>query len=85
MNRAAIISEGDVKPDGCSTSNRWRLCSVQEVEDFKTLIKILPLWSSSFFLGTTIGVQLSFSVLQALSCLQENVSQQQHPSLTRKR
>lgn len=67
LNRAAIISEGDVKPDGCSTSNRWRLCSVQEVEDFKTLIKILPLWSSSFFLGTTIGVQLSFSVLQALA------------------
>ncbi|XP_015077961.1 protein NRT1/ PTR FAMILY 2.7-like [Solanum pennellii] len=66
LNRAAIISEGDVKPDG-STSNRWRLCSVQEVEDFKTLIKILPLWSSSFFLGTTIGVQLSFSVLQALA------------------
>ncbi|KAH0751296.1 hypothetical protein KY290_030528 [Solanum tuberosum] len=66
LNRAAIISEGDVKPDG-STTNQWRLCSVQEVEDFKTLIKILPLWSTSFILSTTIGVQLSFSVLQALA------------------
>lgn len=66
LNRAAIISEGDVKADG-SASNRWRLCSVQQVEDFKALIKILPLWSTSFFLGTTIGVQLSFSVLQALA------------------
>ncbi|MCD7455213.1 hypothetical protein HAX54_027425 [Datura stramonium] len=66
LNRAAILSEGDVKPDG-STTNRWTLCSVQEVEDFKTLIRILPLWSSSFFLGTTIGVQASLSVLQALA------------------
>ncbi|WMV35834.1 hypothetical protein MTR67_029219 [Solanum verrucosum] len=66
LNRAAIKSEGDVKPDG-STAKSWRLCSVQEIEDFKTLIKILPLWSTSFFLGTTIGVQASLSILQALS------------------
>ncbi|XP_060174450.1 protein NRT1/ PTR FAMILY 2.7-like [Lycium barbarum] len=66
LNRAAIKSEGDINPDG-STTNRWRLCSVQEVEDFKSLIKIVPLWSSSFFLGTTIGVQASLSVLQALA------------------
>ncbi|XP_069155556.1 protein NRT1/ PTR FAMILY 2.3-like [Solanum lycopersicum] len=66
LNHAAIISEGDVKSDG-SISNRWRLCSVQEIEDFKTLIKILPLWSTSFFLATTIGVQASLSILQALA------------------
>ncbi|WMV35835.1 hypothetical protein MTR67_029220 [Solanum verrucosum] len=67
LNRAAIISEGDDVKSDDSTSNRWRLCSVQEVEDFKTLIKILPLWSTSFFLGTTIGVQASLSILQALA------------------
>ncbi|WMV35839.1 hypothetical protein MTR67_029224 [Solanum verrucosum] len=66
LNRAAIKSEGDVKPDG-STTKPWKLCSVQEIEDFKSLIKILPLWSSSFFLGTTIGVQASLSILQALA------------------
>ncbi|KAM3374123.1 protein NRT1/ PTR FAMILY 2.7 [Capsicum galapagoense] len=66
LNRAAIVSEGDIKSDG-STIKRWRLCSVQEVEDFKTLIRILPLWTSSFFLCTTIGVQSSLSILQALA------------------
>lgn len=66
LNHAAIVSEGDTKSDG-STAKRWRLCSVQEVEDFKTLIRILPLWSSSFFLGTTIGEQASLSILQALA------------------
>ncbi|XP_049342985.1 protein NRT1/ PTR FAMILY 2.7-like [Solanum verrucosum] len=66
LNHAAIISEGDVKSDG-STTNRWRLCSVQQVEDFKALIKILPLWSTSFFLGTTVGVLFSLSILQALA------------------
>ncbi|XP_070005101.1 protein NRT1/ PTR FAMILY 2.7-like [Nicotiana tabacum] len=66
LNHAAIKSEGDVKPDGC-TAKPWKLCSVQEVEDLKSLIRILPLWSSSFFLGTTIGVQSSMSILQALA------------------
>ncbi|XP_009606455.1 protein NRT1/ PTR FAMILY 2.7-like [Nicotiana tomentosiformis] len=66
LNHAAIESEGDIKPDG-STAKSWSLCSVQEVEDFKSLIRILPLWSSSFFLGTSIGVQASLSVLQALA------------------
>ncbi|TMX02219.1 hypothetical protein EJD97_022296 [Solanum chilense] len=66
LNHAAIKSEGDVKLDG-SIAKPWKLCSVQEIEDFKSLIKILPLWSSSFFLGTTIGVQTSLSILQALA------------------
>ncbi|KAK6788086.1 hypothetical protein RDI58_016611 [Solanum bulbocastanum] len=66
LNRAVIKSEGDVKPDG-STTKPSKLCSVQEIEDFKSLIKILPLWSSSFFFGTTIGVQASLSILQALA------------------
>ncbi|KAK6788088.1 hypothetical protein RDI58_016613 [Solanum bulbocastanum] len=66
ISLARIISEGDVKLDG-STTNQGRLCSVHEVEDFKILIKILPLWSTSFFLGTTIGVQASLSILQALA------------------
>lgn len=43
------------------------LCTVQQVEDFKTIIGILPLWTSSIFLGTPIGIQSSLSVLQALA------------------
>ncbi|XP_004295994.1 PREDICTED: protein NRT1/ PTR FAMILY 2.7-like isoform X1 [Fragaria vesca subsp. vesca] len=66
LNRAAQKMEGDTKPDG-SILKPWRLCTVQQVEDFKTLVRILPLWSSSIFLGTPIAVQVSLTILQALT------------------
>lgn len=40
---------------------------MQQVEDLKTLIRIFPLWSSSIFLGTPIGIQASLTILQALT------------------
>lgn len=57
--------DGDIGSDS-SIVKQWKLCSVQQVEDLKTLLNILPLWSTSIFLGTPIGVQSSLSVLQAL-------------------
>ncbi|KAL3530635.1 hypothetical protein ACH5RR_009957 [Cinchona calisaya] len=66
LNRAAWKVEGDTKPNG-TIAKMWNLCTVQEVEDFKSLIRIFPLWSSSIFLGTPIGIQASLTVLQALT------------------
>ncbi|KAM5583921.1 protein NRT1/ PTR FAMILY 2.7-like [Rosa sericea] len=66
LNRAAQKAEGDIKPDG-TIAKPWRLCTVQQVEDFKTLIRIMPLWSTSIFLGTPIGIQGSLTILQALT------------------
>ncbi|XP_068339100.1 protein NRT1/ PTR FAMILY 2.6-like [Pyrus communis] len=65
LNRAAQKTEGDIKSDG--SAKQWRLCTVQQVEDFKTLMRILPLWSSSIFLGTPIAVHSSLTILQALT------------------
>ncbi|XP_049933907.1 protein NRT1/ PTR FAMILY 2.7-like isoform X2 [Nymphaea colorata] len=64
--RAAIITEGDTHSDG-SLAKHWRLCTTQQVEDLKSIINILPLWSSSIFLSTPIGVQSSLTILQALT------------------
>ncbi|XP_050214230.1 protein NRT1/ PTR FAMILY 2.7-like [Mercurialis annua] len=66
LNRAAIKTEGDIKPDG-SIAKPWRICSVQQVEDFKTLITIFPIWSSNILVAIPIAVQLSLTVLQALA------------------
>ncbi|KAL1298571.1 hypothetical protein HN51_042903 [Arachis hypogaea] len=60
FNRAALVTEGD------SIEKSWRLCTVQQVEDFKKVVGILPLWTSSIFLSTPIAMQNSLSVLQAL-------------------
>ncbi|CAK9169132.1 unnamed protein product [Ilex paraguariensis] len=66
LNRAALITEGDINPDG-SIAKPWKLCTIQHVEDLKTLIRILPIWSSSIFLATPIGIQATLSILQALT------------------
>ncbi|XP_027343386.1 protein NRT1/ PTR FAMILY 2.6-like [Abrus precatorius] len=66
FNRAALVIDGDLQSNG-SIEKPWRLCTVQQVEDFKTVIGILPLWTTSIFLATPIGVQGSLTVLQALA------------------
>ncbi|KAL3741052.1 hypothetical protein ACJRO7_022209 [Eucalyptus globulus] len=66
FNRAALKTEGDVKADG-SIEKKWRLCTVGEVEDLKTLVSALPLWSTSIFLATPMAAQSSMTILQALA------------------
>ncbi|GMI92083.1 nitrate excretion transporter1, NRT1/ PTR family 2.7 [Hibiscus trionum] len=66
LNHAAIKTEGDVDSIG-SIAKPWRLCSVQQVEDLKTLIRIFPLWASSVFVSSPIAIQANMSVLQALA------------------
>ncbi|KAG7633402.1 MFS transporter superfamily [Arabidopsis suecica] len=65
FNRAALKQEDEVKPDG-TIRNPWRLCSVQQVEDFKAVIRIIPLALATIFLSTPIAMQLSLTVLQGL-------------------
>ena len=66
LNRAALIPDGDtISPDG-SVARPWRVCTVQQVEDFKTVLRILPLWSATIFLSIALGVQINFTILQAL-------------------
>ncbi|XP_052171043.1 protein NRT1/ PTR FAMILY 2.7-like isoform X3 [Diospyros lotus] len=66
LNRAAVKTEGDTNPDG-SVAKPWKLCTVQQVEDLKTLIRIFPLWSSGIFLCLPLAAQTSLAILQALS------------------
>ncbi|CAL5094289.1 unnamed protein product [Urochloa decumbens] len=66
LNRAALITDGDVVAADGSVARPWRVCTVQEVEDFKAVLRILPLWTAAIFLSVAIGVQLNFTILQAL-------------------
>ncbi|EOA19644.1 hypothetical protein CARUB_v10003056mg [Capsella rubella] len=47
------------------SSNQWQLCSVQQVEELKSLISVLPIWSTGIILSLVTGCQVSFIVLQA--------------------
>ncbi|GJN14092.1 hypothetical protein PR202_gb00874 [Eleusine coracana subsp. coracana] len=67
LNRAALITDGDVTASDGSVIRPWRICTVQQVEDFKTLLRIMPLWSTSIVLSVAFGTQINFTVLQALA------------------
>ncbi|OMO91426.1 Proton-dependent oligopeptide transporter family [Corchorus olitorius] len=66
LNRAAMKTEGDINTDG-SIAKPWRICTVQQVEDLKTLIRIIPVSTSTVILATPIVIQGSLTVLQALA------------------
>ncbi|KAL6967388.1 hypothetical protein U1Q18_033196 [Sarracenia purpurea var. burkii] len=66
LNRAALITKGDIREDG-SIANLWKLCTLQQVEDLKTLIKLFPLWLTGIILCTPLDIQTSLAILQALT------------------
>ncbi|CDP08944.1 unnamed protein product [Coffea canephora] len=47
--------------------NQEIICTVQQVEDLKTLIRIIPLWTTGIFLSTPVAIQSSLTVIQALT------------------
>ncbi|KAL6865029.1 hypothetical protein ACP4OV_016180 [Aristida adscensionis] len=70
LNRAAMITASDIStgPSGGRRSGgSWRLCTVQQVEDLKSLLRVLPLWSSGILISVSIGVMVGMIILQALA------------------
>ncbi|KAJ0256278.1 Protein NRT1/ PTR FAMILY 2.13 [Hirschfeldia incana] len=65
LDKAAVIKEGDLTPEGVP-ANKWRLCSIQEVEEVKCLIRIVPVWSAGIISLTAMSQQGTFTVSQAL-------------------
>ncbi|KAM0882850.1 hypothetical protein ACQ4PT_032027 [Festuca glaucescens] len=64
-----MITEGDnsVETSGGRRTGNWRLCTVQQVEDLKSLLGVLPVWSAGITLSVSIGVMIGMIVLQALA------------------
>ncbi|GFZ21581.1 nitrate transporter 1.7 [Actinidia rufa] len=65
LNKASIVLEGELNPDG-SPSNPWRLCSIQQIEEVKCVIKVVPVWASGIVSFTALAQQSTFTVSQAL-------------------
>ncbi|KAM6582652.1 hypothetical protein CsatB_009654 [Cannabis sativa] len=49
------------------STKSWKLCTVEEVEDLKRVIKLIPLWSTGILLTTTIAMFNGLSTIQALA------------------
>ncbi|CAK7356718.1 unnamed protein product [Dovyalis caffra] len=67
LNKACIIRnpEQDISSDG-SASNPWSLCTIEQVEALKALLKVIPLWSTGIMISINIS-QSTFQLLQASS------------------
>ncbi|KAK9995950.1 hypothetical protein SO802_020636 [Lithocarpus litseifolius] len=66
LDKAAIITlEDQVKSDG-SAANPWRLCSMQQVEQVKCLVRVIPIWVSGSIYYVVIVQQQTYVVFQAL-------------------
>lgn len=65
LNKACIVGnvEEELTPDGVAL-DPWNLCTVNQVEELKSLIKVIPIWSTGIMMSVTT-TQLTFPVLQA--------------------
>uniref|UniRef100_A0A7N0VKD1 Uncharacterized protein n=1 Tax=Kalanchoe fedtschenkoi TaxID=63787 RepID=A0A7N0VKD1_KALFE len=65
LNRAALITDGDLSDEGVPNDKR-RLCSIQQIEEAKCLLRIIPVWASGIICFTSMSQQGTFTVAQAL-------------------
>ncbi|KAF5740811.1 protein NRT1/ PTR FAMILY 8.2-like [Tripterygium wilfordii] len=60
LDKAAVATNPEANP-----KNRWRLCTVTQVEEFKCFIRVLPIWASTIALALSFAQQSTFFVSQA--------------------
>lgn len=64
LDKAAIITpEDEIKADG-TTANPWNLCSIQQVEEAKCVLRVIPISLTAILYH--IGAQQQYIVFQAL-------------------
>ncbi|KAL6583926.1 hypothetical protein OROMI_003215 [Orobanche minor] len=64
LDKAAIMTpEDEIKPDG-SPANPWRLCTMQQVEELKCILRVIPIWVATILYQ--VGEKQQYVVFQAM-------------------
>ncbi|KAJ9163583.1 hypothetical protein P3X46_023234 [Hevea brasiliensis] len=66
LDKAAIITEPSELDAQGRSKNTWRLCSLQQVEQLKCLVAIVPVWLSGIACFIPMDQQNAFGILQAI-------------------
>ncbi|CAN1852514.1 Protein NRT1/ PTR FAMILY 2.13 [Linum perenne] len=66
LNKAAFIEKDDEVNQNGQPSNPRSLVSIQEIEEVKCLLKVVPVWSAGIISLTAISQQGTFTVSQAM-------------------
>ncbi|CAI9112325.1 OLC1v1012762C1 [Oldenlandia corymbosa var. corymbosa] len=62
---AVVMPEDKINSDG-SSANPWRLSSVQQVEEVKCILRLIPIWVSGSIYYVSVVQQQNYAVFQAL-------------------
>ncbi|XP_015876004.1 protein NRT1/ PTR FAMILY 8.1 [Ziziphus jujuba] len=63
LDKAAVITDPE---DNNLRKNRWKLCTVTQVEEFKSFIRVLPVWASTIALSISFAQLSTFFISQAI-------------------
>jgi dipeptide/tripeptide permease len=63
LDKAAIVTDGDVLPSG--QPKLWRLATVHRVEELKSIVRMLPIWAAGILLVTSASHNSSIAIQQA--------------------
>lgn len=62
---AVVVHQSELDNDG-KPINGWKLCSIQQVEELKSILTTLPVWLAGIECFLSMGQAHSFGILQAL-------------------
>ncbi|PIN25043.1 H+/oligopeptide symporter [Handroanthus impetiginosus] len=62
LEKAAIILDTDLEDH---VQNRWRLCSIAEVEEAKTAVRMIPMWITFIVCGIVSSIGNTYFIEQA--------------------
>ncbi|KAM3300990.1 protein NRT1/ PTR FAMILY 8.1 isoform X1 [Capsicum chacoense] len=63
FDKAAVRTESD---ENRGSTNNWKLCTVTQVEELKSVIKLLPIWATGIIFSTVYNQMSNMFVLQAM-------------------
>uniref|UniRef100_A0A7N0R9L1 Uncharacterized protein n=1 Tax=Kalanchoe fedtschenkoi TaxID=63787 RepID=A0A7N0R9L1_KALFE len=61
LDKAAVVTDPEA-----SAKDRWSLCTVTQVEEFKCFVRVLPVWASTIALSLSFAQLSTFFVSQAM-------------------
>lgn len=66
LDKAAMITDPSERDSNGENVDSWRLCSMQQVEELKSILATLPVWLAGIICFLSMGQATSFGTLQAL-------------------
>jgi dipeptide/tripeptide permease len=60
-----VTPQDQINPDGSAT-DPWKLCTMQQVEEVKCLLRVIPIWVAAILYHLVIVQQNTYAVFQAV-------------------